>query len=467
MALGLTVQTAVRSLLPDAALAPIAVAQGLIATIPGALAAPLISLPGHVAMDLLIAACAAAFVTIGIVAGFRPRAAPTLLMLPWLAGPLAVALPAAGAAIVPSVASAVLAAAAAWTFFEGATAPGSAAAAAARSRRRLIVGTGALVALAALALARPPRAAAPAETAEDDPAILVAGLEPDVTSNTDFYVVDEAIVDPTVDLEQWRLVIAGVARRPLSLTYDELLDLPAVEQYQTLECIGNPVGGPLMSNALWTGVPLASILERADLPEGVLKIILRAVDGYSSAIPLDVAMDPTTLVAFGMNGRHLPREHGFPARVLIPGRYGMKNVKWLASIEPTRDDYMGFWESKGWDDEAIATTMARIDVPTSIQDLRTGRPAAIAGFAYGGPGGVSRVELSLDGGKTWRAVPLGRRYSKVTWRRWAMPWTPAKGFYQLRVRAYDDRGILQPTDEREPLPFGGTGVHGYQVEVRD
>lgn len=482
---GVAVQALAHELQPEAATAPTALAQGVIAALPGQLAGPLITLLGYWAMRLLVAGSVLAFLVVGAAAGLWPRLAAPLLVVPWTLGPLGVlALPALAGELGPTALSAALAAAVAWL---GRPRVGAQVTLDPR-RRRILVGGTALVALAGLAatrvqsaarlarsliagtplaLARPPSAAAAPSPADDSPAVASSALAPDVTSNADFYVVDEAIIDPAVDVDAWRLSIGGLVRDGYSLGYDELLELPAVEQYQTLECIGNGVGGPLVSNALWVGVPVRDLIERAgDAGDGVVKVIFRSVDGYASAIPLELALAPTTLVAFGMNGHALPREHGFPARLLIPGRYGMKNVKWLGAIEPTTEDYLGFWEQRGWSDEAIVHTMSRLDLPTSIQDVRAGEATVIAGIAYAGSRGVSRVEISLDGGKTWRDTQLGRKYSTFTWRRWAYPWTPEKGFYQLRVRAYDDRGVLQPEDEQEALPLGATGIHGYQVEVR-
>jgi DMSO/TMAO reductase YedYZ molybdopterin-dependent catalytic subunit len=317
-----------------------------------------------------------------------------------------------------------------------------------------------------LALGRPPTPAASPEPANDPALLAGARLEPDVTANADFYVVDEAIVDPSVDVRAWRLVVDGNIEAPQRITFDELIDLPSVEQYHSLECIGNSVGGPLIGNALWVGVPVATLLLRARVRDGTRNVIFRSTDGYSSALPLDAATDLRTLVAFGMNGRTLPREHGFPARLLIPGRYGMKNVKWLERISAMSGDYQGFWEQRGWSDEALVYTMSRIDVPGPHDVLQAGRTTTIGGIAYAGARGISKVEASTDGGRTWRTAQLGRRFSAIAWRRWAIEWTPQTGFQRLVVRAYDDAGTRQISNEQDPLPNGGTGLHTFQVEVR-
>lgn len=500
MLAGVAIQVALHWGSTGAAVAPLVLAQAVIAVLPGAVATPLIALLEAWAMRLLVLACVGAFLVLGALAAARPRWAALAIASPWLAGPLgALALPAASADPLPSAASGALAALAAWCVLaltntrslpigeqQSAAIAGSASSRSA-ARRRIVLGLAAVATIAALGslalrsastalrslpgtplrAASRPRPAALADPAEDHALVTEARLAPDITSNAEFYVVDEAVIDPAVDTATWRLRVEGLVRQPFSLSYDELLELPAVDQVHTLECISNDVGGDLVSNAVWTGVPVPLLLDRAGLIDGILKVVFSSVEGYSSALPLDRALDPRTLVAYGMNGVALPREHGFPARLLIPGLYGMKNVKWLASIAATTQDHLGFWERRGWSDEAIVHTMSRIDWPPSLADLRAGRPAIVAGIAYAGARGVSRVEVSTDDRRHWQLAALGRRFSDITWRRWAFRWVPpSRGWYRLSVRAYDDRGVLQVEDEQPPLPAGATGIHGYQVEVR-
>jgi DMSO/TMAO reductase YedYZ molybdopterin-dependent catalytic subunit len=406
-----------------------------------------------------------------------------VLAVPWLLAPLGLTLPGANGDILASELAGVAAAAVAIVAAEllRATTPRPS-----PGRRRLLLaaGAGALALVAAgalrtmgaglarvganlpLAFGKPPTPAASPEPANDPPIFTGMRVAPDVTANPDFYVVDEAIVDPLVDVRAWRLVVDGSIEALQRITFDELIDFPSVEQYHSLECISNSVGGPLIGNALWLGVPVATLLERARVRDGTRNVIFRSTDGYSSALPLDAAKDPRTLVAFGMNGKTLPREHGFPARLLIPGRYGMKNVKWLERISATSGDYQGFWEQRGWSDEALVYTMSRIDVPDPHDVLQAGRTTTIGGIAYAGARGISKVEASTNGGRTWRTAQLGRRFSAIGWRRWAIEWTPETGFQRLVVRAYDDAGTPQISNEQEPLPNGGTGLHTFQVEVR-
>jgi len=318
-------------------------------------------------------------------------------------------------------------------------------------------------------LARPAGAApvrpAPAPAAGDSPATwAIAGLTPEVTANRLHYTVDESIIDPNVDHRSWRLRIDGLVGRPVSLGYDDLLAMPSTEQYVTLQCISNLVGGDLVGTAKWTGVPLARVLERAGgAGPRAVRVVFHAVGGYSDSLPVAKALDPATVVAYGMNDRSLPRAHGFPARIIAPGIYGMKNVKWLERIEVVDYDYRGYWQrSDGWDNIAEIKTASRIDVP---QDLTSAEPAGVvAGLAWAGDRGIRRVEVSLDGGATWVPATLRRELARAAWRQWRLPLPNGiSGRYLVKVRAVDGRGDLQTASLAPPHPSGATGYD--QVDV--
>ena len=318
-------------------------------------------------------------------------------------------------------------------------------------------------------LARPAGAApvrpAPAPAPGDDPgAWEIAGLTPEVTSNRLHYTVDESIIDPNVDKGSWRLRVEGLVGRPLGLGYDELLAMPSTEQYVTLQCISNLVGGDLVGTAKWTGVPLARVLERAGgAGQGAVRVVFHAVGGYSDSLPIAKALDPETVVAYGMNGRSLPRAHGFPARIVAPGIYGMKNVKWLERIEVVDYDYEGYWQrSDGWDNVAEIKTASRIDVP---QELTSAESAGVvAGLAWAGDRGIRRVEVSLDGGASWVPATLRRELARAAWRQWRLPLPPgASGRYRLKVRAVDGRDDLQTASPAPPHPSGASGYHEVDV----
>lgn len=305
---------------------------------------------------------------------------------------------------------------------------------------------------------------APSKVPTREPGVL----SPEVTPNDRFYVVSKNLVDPIVDEREWQLKVAGQVERPYTLTYKELEGLPAVEEYVTLECISNPVGGTLISNALWKGVPLARLLEQAGLKPGVRKIAFKAWDGYSDSIPLEQAKREEVLVAYLMNGEPLPPKHGFPARLIIPGRFGLKSVKWVKSIEAVDYDLLGFWQERGWSDSAEVLTTSQLWVPAAEARVPAApvAPVGLGGAAFAGARGISRVEVSDDGGKTWSEALLQRPLSSYTWVLWTRQWLPrGPGRLTLRVRAVDGTGHVQEAREQDPLPDGATGYHAIVLTV--
>lgn len=222
-----------------------------------------------------------------------------------------------------------------------------------------------------------------------------------ITPVDQFYEVKYSATVPHVDASTWRLLVTGEVERPLSLTLEEIKAMPMVEEMRTLECISNPAGGDLIGNAVWRGVRLAEILQRAGVRPGVTEIVIRSADDYHTSIPLALAMDGHSLLVYWMNGIDLPVEHGYPLRALWPGRYGMKQPKWIAQLEAITDHHTDFWEGQGWSNEAIIQPNSRIDTPPSGAEFKAGEPVAIAGIAYSSDVGVARMEVSTDDGETW------------------------------------------------------------------
>lgn len=285
----------------------------------------------------------------------------------------------------------------------------------------------------------------------------------EVTPTADFYQVSKNAFDPEVDANRWKLEIAGLVEAPFSLTYEEIKSLPAVEQYATLACISNEVGGDLIGNALWRGVRLKDLLERAGLKEGVVDVALKASDDYTDSIPLDRAMNEATILAYEMNGEPLTPVHGFPLRLLVPGIYGMKNVKWITRVEAINYDLKGYWQRRGWNDRAEYKTMSRIDAP----DDTVKGDATIAGVAFAGDRGISKVEVSGDGGKTWEEAALKAPLSPITWVLWQKQWTPAQtGKRKVLVRATDGRGVTQTSQYAPPAPDGSSGYHSKIISFQ-
>ncbi len=288
------------------------------------------------------------------------------------------------------------------------------------------------------------------------------GLALEITPTEDFYVVSKNPFDPDVAAQNWKLEITGLVEQPFSLTYEELKRLPAVEQYATLECIDNQVGGNLIGNALWRGIRLKDLLARASLKDGVVDIVFRASDNYTDSIPVERATTDATLLVYEMNGQALTKEHGFPLRLLVPGIFGMKNVKWITGLEAVGFDFKGYWQKRGWDDKAEYKTMSRIDTPNTTFKGQT----TLAGIAFAGDRNITKVEVSTDGGKSWEEAEIKPALSPFAWVLWKKEWTPEKaGKYAIKVRATDGRGALQTSQITSPDPSGASGYHLVSIET--
>ncbi len=295
----------------------------------------------------------------------------------------------------------------------------------------------------------------------------ISSLSPEITSNDQFYIVSKNLFsDPTVNAGTWQLTVNGQVDHPFTLTYQELLALPMHQQYETLECISNEVGGGYMSNALWEGVRLSDLLQRAGVKNGAIKIAFYAADDYSDSIPLAKALEADILLAVRMNGATLPQEHGFPVRMLVPGIYGMKHCKWLTRIEVNNQDFQGYWEQRGWDDIATVKLTSRIDTPAAGANIQHNQTTYIAGVAFSGNKGISEVDVSVDGGTSWQRATLKHPLSNLTWVLWEYPWQPAKaGSYTLAVRAVDLEGNVQSPQIAPPLPNGSSGYDNFDISV--
>jgi DMSO/TMAO reductase YedYZ molybdopterin-dependent catalytic subunit len=292
-------------------------------------------------------------------------------------------------------------------------------------------------------------------------------LSPEITSNDQFYVVSKNLyADPVVNGTQWQLTIDGDVEHPFTINYAELMTMPRVQQYESLMCVSNDVGGPYMSNALWEGIPLANFLERAGVKPGATKVVFHAVDDYADSIHLSKALEQTTLLAVRMNGATLPQEHGFPVRMLVPGIYGMKHCKWLNRIEVVNYDFQGYWQVRGWDDAAPVRMTSRIDTPLDGGTAPVKHTTNIAGVAFSGDKGISEVDVSLDSGQTWQRAVLKQPFSDLTWVIWEYAWQPATtGNFIATVRAIDLEGNVQDPTEDPPLPKGSSGYHSIGILV--
>jgi len=286
----------------------------------------------------------------------------------------------------------------------------------------------------------------------------------EITDNRIFYRVDIDPIPPSLSFDTWSLKVGGKVNKPLVLNKDSLMRLPKKEQYATLECVSNTINPPaaLIGNAKWTGVGLAALLNEAVVSPDAKYVVFRCADGYSVGIPLDRAMQPGAMLAYMMDDQLLPTEHGFPLRVIVPGIYGMMNAKWITEIEVVDHVYLGYWQERGWSNDAKIKTTSIIYYPADAAEINGITP--IAGVAFAGDRGISKVEVSVDGGNTWSEAALKKPVSPYSWVLWAYKWTPtSKGAYTILARAYDGTGKIQDAKISPPFPDGASGYHRIQV----
>jgi len=313
-----------------------------------------------------------------------------------------------------------------------------------------------------------PRADDPLPALPADASLQVDGITPLVTPNEEFYRIDTALRIPTVGAEDWTLQITGMVDNPFELTFGQLQRYDIVEADVTLACVSNEIGGNLVGNARWRGVRLTDVLSDAQVRPGADQLVGRAVDGFTTGAPLDVVMDGRdALIAIGMNGEPLPRRHGFPARLVVPGLYGyVSATKWLVELELTTfDAFDAYWVPRGWAERAPIKTQSRIDVPRPLGTVAPGR-VAVAGVAWAQTRGISKVEIQVDDGP-WREARLSAEVSVDTWRQWVYEWDATPGRHDLRVRATDGTGETQTSERQPPRPDGATGRHGIVVTVSE
>ena len=293
----------------------------------------------------------------------------------------------------------------------------------------------------------------------------IEGISPYITSNKDFYRIDTALRVPTIEPADWSLTLNGLVENPYELSYDEILEMDLVKKDVTLTCVSNEIGGPLVGNAVWSGVPLSEIISKSKpLPEAQ-QVMCHSVDGFTAGFPIENIFDGrTALLAVGMNGRPLPVIHGFPARLVVAGLYGyVSAVKWIKRIEIcTWDGNDGYWIPRGWSKKAPIKISSRIDVPRE-RKINSGINA-IAGVAWAPLSGVKTVEVSFDSGP-WQECNLGVSLSGESWSQWAYKWDAKPGKYEIKVRAIDNNGVIQSSNLASPAPNGAEGYDQISVRV--
>jgi DMSO/TMAO reductase YedYZ molybdopterin-dependent catalytic subunit len=340
-------------------------------------------------------------------------------------------------------------------------------------RRSLILAGGAIAAFAALALYGL-GFLQPGKVRTSDLSSFYGG---EVTANVNFYRVDINVFTPFVQASSWSIKVGGLVSNPMTLGYDQLKALPAVEQYNTLECISNAVGGNLMSTAKWKGVKLKDVLVTAGVQAQATYVVFKCSDQYDVGIPLSKAMEEATILAYEMNDSPLSRDHGYPLRAIVPGYYGMMNPKWITEIQLADQTYQGFWQRSGWANEAkyqTGSTIVNVGNDaladrfgvTSPTQVAHGSPTTIVGVAFAGDRGISKVEVSTDKANTWAPATLAAPLSGNSWVLWSFDWNPsAAGTYDVIVRATDGDGNLQTEGVADPFPSGATGWHFVTVQV--
>ena len=315
-------------------------------------------------------------------------------------------------------------------------------------------------------------AAVPELTSFDD----IDGIATLVTPNNNFYRIDSALSVPRIDVETWSMKITGMVDQEIELTFDDLLAMDPVEEFVTLSCVSNNVGGDLVGNARWLGVPIKKLLDMAGVQPGATQIVGRSVDGWTGGFPTEYLNDPdrVALVAVAMNGEPLPTQHGFPVRLVVAGLYGyVSATKWLKEIELTTwDDFDGYWITRGWGKEGPIKTQSRIDVPNANARL-DGGGQPIAGVAWAPDRGIAKVEVLitevLDGeeepNENWIEAELSGDVTDNSWRQWMVPWSAPTGDHVIRVRATDGQGGTQTAERSRVDPDGATGWHTIAVRV--
>ena len=468
MAAALVAQWLLQQAWPTAFFPPLALGDVVIRQTPGDVATNAIEQLGHIARPALAANMGLVLmVATGLAATWRSAAAVTMAAA-------AALLAAVVAPVEPSMRGAIATAAAGTA--GSALAMGLFVTTVRRAqrvqseRRRLLLAgfAGGFVLLAAGAVVGRNRDHVPAGALipatrldiQPDPAFPeLPGLSARITAPEDHYVVDIDLSRPRIDRDRWRLTVKGAVHERLQLTFDELIALGTEEHAVYLQCISNVFAGDLMSNGLWTCVPLDAVLARAGTSAKAMTVVARGVDGYHE----QYAMSQTAemFVAVGMGGGVVLPDHGYPVRLLFPGHYGVRSLKWLTEIEVIEGDAESYWGDRGWDAEAVLRLGSRIDTPGGGAKLVS--PARIGGVAWG-PNGVSGVEVSADGGATWRAATLETPLDSTAWRRWYAELNVTPGEHVLISRALSGTAVQDATP-RPPHPSGGSGLHRVTVRV--
>lgn len=315
-----------------------------------------------------------------------------------------------------------------------------------------------------------PAVPAPAVPAAVQP--VGVDLPPFITPNADFYRIDTALSVPQLSRPDWKLRIHGMVDREVTLEFDDLDQFEVIDKVATLTCVSNPVGGDLISTAKWTGYRVRDLLARAGVHLDADMVLSTSIDGFTAGTPVEALTDARdSLLAIGMNDAPLPTEHGYPARLVVPGLYGyVSATKWVVDLEVTKFDLaQAYWTKLGWAERGPIKTQSRIDVPRSGQDVARG-PVTFGGVAWAQNRGVRAVEVRVDGPNgqgQWQPAELGEAYSNETWRLWSFRWqADVPGPHEISVRATDGTGAVQTSQLADVVPDGASGWHTVSFAVK-
>jgi DMSO/TMAO reductase YedYZ molybdopterin-dependent catalytic subunit len=306
---------------------------------------------------------------------------------------------------------------------------------------------------------------------------LIGLLTSEITPTDLFYRVDINPVPPSVDVSSWKLVVKGLVSSPLTISYEQLKTMPSVPQIATLECISNKIANDFIGTAIWNGIKLKDLLQKSGVKSNAKYIVFRCADGYDVGIPLERGLQEGSILAYGMNGETLNAKHGYPVRAIIPGLYGMMNPKWITEIELIDGIYEGYWQKKGWANNAQYNTHSYIVIPGNAPirknfrnlgslSIVVGEQIPIAGVAFAGDRGISKIQVSTDDGTTWKDARIKNPLSPYSWVIWATELDVTnKANYKIIVRATDKAGRVQTGEVREPFPNGATGYHMVDAQA--
>ncbi|MGA9532482.1 MAG: molybdopterin-dependent oxidoreductase [Anaerolineales bacterium] len=308
-------------------------------------------------------------------------------------------------------------------------------------------------------------AASPAEDVLAGRIEPAPGTRPELSSNEDFYRIDINTLPPELDANDWRLKLDGMVDNPMTMTIEDILNRPSFTQVVTMQCISNPVGGDLTGTSRWTGISLGELLDDAGLQDGAKEVYIESADGFYESVSLEDAYDGRTLLVYAMNGQPLPVEHGFPLRIYMANRYGMKQPKWIVHMAVVGEEKPGYWVERGWSKEAFARTVSVVDTVALDSAEATGESVPVGGIAWAGDRGISKVEIRVDEGDWHEAELRVPPLSPLTWVQWRYDWPRESGTHTFAVRAYDGNGEMQVLESNPPRPDGATGLHTLRVRA--